>query len=406
MILSRRSLLGAAPLAALAPAVARAQAPVIRVGVLGDASGPYRDLSGAISVACAQQAVAEFMADHDIRVELVSGDHQNKPDVASAIARQWFDRDGVDMITDMPNSACALAVSSIAKDKNRIMITTGAGTTALTGKDCNANTLQWVYDTYMLSRSTGGAMVKQGGDKWFFITADYAFGKSLQDDASVFVKKFGGSVLGAVATPFPSTTDFSSFLLQAQGSGANVLGLANAGGDTINCVKQAREFGLRQNGMQIAALLMQLPDVKALGPEVAQGLFLTESFYWDLNDRTRAFTERVRKRVPNVPCMGPAGCYAGTMHFLKAIADLGPQKAKGDGAAVVARMKAMSVDDDVFGRYRIRQDGRVLTPAFLFQVKSPAESKSEWDLYKIVTMTPGDEAYRPLDQGSCPLIKS
>jgi branched-chain amino acid transport system substrate-binding protein len=408
MSISRRTLLSAAAASAatLPLARARAQTPTIKIGVLNDQSGPYMNTGGTTSVVCTKQAVEEFAGSKGLNVEVITADHQNKPDLAVSLARQWYDRDGVDMIIDVPTSSVALAVQAVTQEKNKVNINSGAATSDLTGSHCSPNFIHWTYDTYMLAKSTGGAMVKAGGNSWYFLTADYAFGKQLQADTTNFVTASGGKVLGAAPYPFPGTTDFSSFLVQAQSSGAKVLGLANAGGDTVNSIKQAHEFGLNQS-MKIAALLMFVSDVHALGLDVAQGLNLTESFYWDLNDRTRAFTNRVRPKTPNnYPNMDHAGCYSGTLHYLKAVADMGVAAAKKDGAATVARMKAMPVDDDCFGKTTIREDGRNLTPAFLFEVKKPSESKGPWDYYKLVATTPGDQAYRPLADGHCPMIKS
>jgi branched-chain amino acid transport system substrate-binding protein len=290
------------------------------------------------------------------------------------------------------------------KEKNKVFLASGPATVALTGAQCSPNFIHWTYDTYMLAKSTGGATVKAGGNTWFFITADYAFGKQLQSDTTDMVKTAGGKVLGSVAYPFPDTTDFSSFLVQAQSSGAKVLGLANAGADTVNSIKQAHEFGVNKS-MSLAALLMFVTDVHALGLETAQGLHLTESFYWDLNDRTRAFTDRVRPKTPNNwPNMAHAGCYSATLHYLKTVQDMGAAEAKKDGVATVTRMKKMPVEDDCFGKTTIREDGRNLTPAYLFQVKAPSESKGPWDYFKLVATTPGAEAYRPLADGHCPFI--
>ncbi len=407
MTLNRRTLLngtlGAAALGALLPRPGHAQQPTIKLGVLNDMSGPYRDTGGVFSVAAVKQAVAEFSP--DFKTEVISADHQNKPDVAVGIARQWFDRDGVDIIFDVPTSSVALAVNSVCKEKNKVFLNTGAGTTDLTGKQCTPVTVHWSYDTYMLARSTGGAMVKAGGDKWYFVTADYVFGQQLQRDTSRFVTEAGGKVLGASPYPFPGTTDFSSFLITAQASGANVLGLANAGADTINSIKQAAEFGLNKQ-MRLAALLMFISDVHGLGLEAAQGLFLTESFYWDMNDRTRAFSKRYEAFMPAAkPNMSMAGCYAGATHFLKAVKALGVDKA-GDGAAVVAWMKANQAEDDAFGKTTIREDGLALVPSYLFEVKKPSESKSPWDYYKQIAMTPPDQAWEPLGAGGCPLVKN
>ncbi len=405
MPIDRRTLLGSAVAASLPLVRARAQTPTIKIGVLNDMSGPYRDTGGRTSVVCTQQAVQDF-GSHGFNIDVVSADHQNKPDLASGIVRQWFDRDGVDLVIDVPTSSVALAVNSVVKEKNKAYINSGAGTTDLTGAQCTPNTVQWTYDTYALAKSTGGAMVKTGGDSWYFITADYVFGQQLQRDATSFVTAAGGKVLGASPYPFPGTTDFSSFLVAAQASRAKVLGLANAGADTVNSIKQAVEFGLTRN-MKIAALLMFLSDVHGLGLATAKGLVLTETFYWDMNDRTRAFTNRVKAKTPNnYPNMDHAGCYAGTLHYLKAVAALGAAQAKQDGAAVVARMKATPTDDDAFGHGSIRQDGRGLFPTYLFQVKTPEESKYPWDYYKLLVTTPADEAFKPLAQGGCPLVKS
>jgi branched-chain amino acid transport system substrate-binding protein len=406
MDLSRRLLLGSAAAAAALPRRSRAaDGAGIKIGVLNDFSGPYKDLGGMVSVRAVETAIADQAAGgQKLEAEVVFGDHQNKPDVGAGIARQWYDREGVDLIVDCPTSSVALAIAGVAKDKNKMFICTGAATSDLTGPQCNANTIHWTYDTYMLARSTGGAMVKSGGDSWFFITADYAYGHALQRDTTDLIQASGGKVLGGIAYPFPSTTDFSSMLLQAQASGAKVLGLANAGADTINSIKQAHEFGLNQQ-MKIAALLMFIPDVHALGLEIAQGLVLTSSWYWDLNDRTRAFSERLAKRAPGVrAAMGQAGAYAASLHYLKVAAGMGVAQAKQDGAATVERMKAMPTDDDCFGKGTIRVDGRKLHPAYLFEVKTPAESKGPWDYYKLLATTPADQAFRPLEKGGCPLV--
>jgi len=339
-------------------------------------------------------------------VEVISADHQNKPDLAVSIARQWFDRDGVDFLLDVPTSSVALAVQPVVREKNKVYINSGAASAVLTGEQCSPNFVHWTYDTYMLAKSTGGAMVKAGGDSWYFITADYAFGHALENDTSNFVKKSGGKVVGAVRTPFPGTTDFSSFLVQAQASGAKVLGLANAGGDTVNCVKQAAEFGVNKS-MKLASLLMFVTDVHALGLDVAQGLILSETFYWDLNDKTRAWTNRVKAKTPNNwPNMIHAGCYSATLHYLKTVAEMGVAKAKEDGRAVVAAMKAKPTEDDCFGTGTIRADGRRICPSYLFEVKKPSESKGAWDYFKLVQTTPADEAFRPLNEGNCPLVRS
>jgi branched-chain amino acid transport system substrate-binding protein len=409
MSLSRRHLLGSAaalPAAAsLVPGRARAQANTIRIGVLTDLAGPYQDIVGPIAAECARLAASESaLAGRGVKIDVVVADHQNKPDVGSNIARQWFDRDGVDMIAEGGSSAVALAVSAVARDKNKVYINGSAATSDLTGPACNPNSIHWTYDTYMLAKSTGGAMVKAGGNSWFFITADYAFGHALARDVGNFVQQAGGRVLGGVRTPFPGTTDFSAFLLQAQSSGARVIGMANAGADTINCIKQAKEFGITAT---LAGLLVFISDVHALGLDVCQGLALTETFYWDHNDRTRAFSERLRQRVPGRrPGMGQAGTYSSVVHYLKGAADMGVAQFKADGAAAVAHMKKMPTDDDAFGPGTIRADGRKLHPAFLFQVKKPSESKGAWDYYKLLGTTPGDEAFRPMADGNCAMVKS
>ncbi len=406
MTISRRLLLGAATASAL-PLVGRAQteAKTLRIGVMNDQSGPYRDDGGPTGVICVKQAVQEMAATLGFNVEVLTADHQNKPDIGAGIARQWFDQGGVDAIVDVPTSSVALAVNTVCREKNKVMLNNGAATTDLTGAQCSPNTICWTYDTYMLAKSTGGAMVRAGGDSWYFITANYVFGQQLQRDTTRFVTEAGGKVLGASQYPFPDTTDFSALLLQAQESGAKVLGLCNSGGDTINCIKQAHEFGL-QNKMKIAAMLFYNSNVHALGLETAQGLLLTESFYWDLNDRTRAFMARIKSKTPNQwPNMVQAGDYASTLHYLKAVKDMGVAAAKADGRAAVARMKAMPTDDDCFGVGKIREDGRKIEPSYLFQVKSPAESTNSWDGLKLVATTPAEEAFRPMSEGGCSLVK-
>jgi len=405
--LTRRGLVAAsATLPLLAAGRARAQAPTLRIGVLTDMSGTYRDASGPLAVMAAQQAVQDFgAATKGLAVEVLSADHQNKPDVGAGVARQWFDS-GVDIILEVTNSAVGLAVAGVARDKNKAYSNSGAATSDLTGPQCNANTIHWSYDTYMLAKSTGGALVKAGGDSWFFMTADYAFGNALQRDTTAFIQAAGGKVVGSVKYPFPSTTDFSSFLVQAQSSGAKILGLASAGADTVNQVKQAREFGVTSS-MKLAALLCFISDVHSIGLEIGQGLRLTNSFYWDMNDRTRAFSERLRPKMPAArPGMIHAGVYASALHFLKVAAEMGAAKAKESGAATVARMKAMPTDDDCFGKGVIRSDGLAIHPSFLWEVKTPGESKHDWDLLKPVATTPADEAFRPLAEGGCTLPRT
>ncbi len=404
MRLPRRALIAAA--AALPLVSARAQRPKIRIGVLNDQSGPYRDTTGATSVLCTRQAVLDF-GDHGFDVEVIAADHRNKPDVGATIARQWIDNDGVDVVADVPTSSVALAVSEVCRQKDKIHLNASATAVALTGEQCNPNTIVWSFDTYMMAVSSGAAAVKAGGDSWFFITADYAFGHSLEEQTSLQVKKAGGTIKGALRYPFPDTTDFSSFLTQALSSGAKVLGLCNAGGDTVNSIKQASEFGLSKAGMLIAPMLMFITDVHALGLDVAAGLTLTESFYWDLNDRTRAFTNRILDKGSRLhPNQAHASSYSSTLHYLKTVTDMGPAEAKRSGAATVARMKQMPTEDDAFGPGRIREDGRGLFPAYLFRVKTAEESKGEWDLYKLLATTPGPDAARPLSETGCKLIRA
>jgi branched-chain amino acid transport system substrate-binding protein len=407
MQLSRRVLLGTAAAAALPVARVRAQLPTIRIGVLNDQSGIGRDATGLTAVACVRRAVEEFgPSDRGFNAEIISADHQQKADIALSIARQWFDQEGVDFIIGVPNSAIALAIQALVKARNKVFISTDSGSSRLTGDQCSPNMLHWAYDTYMLAHSTGGALVHDGWDSWYFITADFAAGHQLQKDTSTFIERAGGKVLGASLHPFAERSDFASLLLKAQDSGAKVLGLATFVEDAQNCIKQAAEFGITRN-MKIAALLMSITDVHAMGLRLAQSLLLTESFYWDLNDRTRAFTKRVLPKTPNnYPNMQHAGCYAGTLHYLKTVADMGAAEAKMDGVATVNRMKAVSFDDDCFGTGKIREDGRVLVNAYLFEVKKPGESRTEWDLYKLIATTPGEQAFRPLEEGGCYFVKA
>jgi branched-chain amino acid transport system substrate-binding protein len=408
MELSRRLLLGTAAAATLAaPPLrrARAQAPVLKIGVLTDLSGPYKDLAGVMSTECARMAVAEAAAaGSKVAVEVIQADHQNKADIGAEVARKWFDQDGVDVIIDVANSGVSLAVSGVAKEKNKVLLATGPATSDLTGPKCNANTIHWVYDTWMLAHSTGSALVRAGGDSWYFITADYNFGKALLRDTTAFVTAAGGTVVGGSTYPFPGTTDFSSYLLQAKASGAKVIGLANAGADTVNSIKQAHEFGITQT---LAGLLVFLTDVHSLGLETAQGLAVSETFYWNLNNRTQAFSERLAARVPDRrPTMVHAGAYSCVRHYLKALATMEVTQAKADGAMTVSRMKALQTDDDCFGSGRIREDGRKIHPCYLFQVKKPSESKAPWDYYNLLGVVGTEEAFRPLKDGGCPLIKA
>jgi branched-chain amino acid transport system substrate-binding protein len=414
MALDRRTLLtGAAALPALGGLPfrsARAQAQnTIRIGVLNDQSGLYRDLSGPGSTQAVRLAIQESgITQRGINVEVVQADHQNRPDVGSTVVRQWIDRDGVDVVVDVPTSSVALAVNTLVRERNKVYLNSGAATSDLTGAQCSPNTIHWTYDTWMLARSTGGAMVRAGGQSWFFITADYAFGHALERDTSEFVRSQGGQILGGVRTPFPGTTDFSSFLQQAQRSRAQVIGLANAGGDTINSIKQAAEFRITRGGrVKLAGLLVFVTDVHALGLEVAQGLVLSETFYWDLNDKTRAFTQRLGQMPGGVrPSMVQAGCYSSVLHYLKAVGDMGVAAAKASGTDAVNRMKAMPTNDDAFGEGSIRPDGRKLHPCYLFEVKQPSESTGAWDYYKLVATVPANEAFRPLGEGGCTLVRS
>ena len=392
----------ATAVAALMAGMAFAQDDTVKIGVLNDRSGIYADISGEGSVVAARMAVEDFKAEEKgLNVEIVSADHQNKPDIGSNIARQWFDVEGVDAIFDVPTSSVALAINEIARDENKVFVNSGAATSELTGKACSPNTVHWTYDTWQLAHGTGKAMVESGGKTWFFLTADYAFGHQLEEDTSAVVKDSGGEVLGSVRHPFPGT-DFSSFLLQAQASGADVIGLANAGGDTINSIKQASEFGIVQGGQSLAGLLVFITDVNALGLDTAQGLVLTESFYWDLNEKTREWTERFEERAGQKPTMVHAGVYAGVLHYLKAVEALGSAD---DGKAVVEKMKELPTSDPLFGDGEIRADGRKLHDSYLFRVKSPDQSQGDWDYYELVATVPAEEAFRPMEEGNCPLVQ-
>jgi branched-chain amino acid transport system substrate-binding protein len=374
----------------------------VKIGVLSDVSSLYSDIGGAGSVAAAKLAIADYTAhDQDMKVDLVSADHQNKPDVGSSIANQWYDVDKVDLIVDVPNSGVALAVSEVTRQKNKAFIVSGAAASDLTGPKCNANTVHWTYDTWMLANGTGKALVKTGGDTWFFLTADYAFGHALERDTAAAVEANGGKVLGKVRHPL-NTNDFSSFLLQAQSSKAKIIGLANAGGDTINSIKQGAEFGIVKGGQRFAGLLVFASDVNALGLQTAQGLTLTETWYWDANDNNRAWTKRWQQERPGkFPTMVQAGVYSGVTHYLKAVAAL---KSGADGKATVAKMKEMGTDDPLFGKGTIRADGRKIHDAYLFEVKTPSESKHAGDFYNVRATIPAAEAFRPLKDGGCPLV--
>jgi len=380
-----------------------AQAQVnVKIGVLSDMSSLYADIGGPGSVTAAKMAVEDFNpAAHGMKVDIVSADHQNKPDVGSSIARQWFDVDHVDAIVDVPTSSVALAVSDVTREKNKVFLISGAASSDLTGPKCTPNNVHWTYDTWMLAHGTAGALVKTGGDTWFFLTADYAFGHALERDATAVVLANGGKVLGAVNHPL-NTQDFSSYLLQAQSSKAKIIGLANAGGDTDNAIKQGAEFGITAGGQQFAGLLVFVTDVNALGLKTAQGLVLTETWYWDMNDANRAWTKRWQaEHASKFPSMVQAGVYAATLHYLKAVAAL---NSAADGKAVVNQMKALPTDDSLFGKGYIRPDGRKIHPAYLFQVKKPEESKYPGDNYILRATIPAEEAFRPLKEGGCPMV--
>jgi branched-chain amino acid transport system substrate-binding protein len=375
---------------------------VVKIGVLTDMSSLYADIGGPGSVIAAKMAVEDFKAkEKGLNVEVISGDHQNKPDVGSQVANRWYDAEGVDLIVDTPNSGVALAVNQITRDKKKLFINSGAASSDLTGKACSPNTIHWTYDTWMLANGTGGAIVRTGGKSWFFLTSDYAFGHALERDTSEVVKKNGGTVVGAVRHPL-NTQDFSSFLLQAQSSKAQIIGLANAGGDTVNSIKQAAEFGITKGGQQLAGLLVFLSDVHGIGLEKAQGLTLTETFYWDMNDQTRAWSKRFAGLSGGkYPTMVQAGVYAGVLHYLKAVAALKSD----DGTAVAEQMKKTPTDDPLFGKGTIRADGRKIHPAYLFEVKKPSESKGPYDYYKTRATIPAEQAFRPLADGGCSLVK-
>jgi branched-chain amino acid transport system substrate-binding protein len=377
---------------------------VIKIGVMNDMSGTYADLSGQGSVIAARMAVEDFgAAAKGMKVEILGADHQNKPDIGSNVVRQWIDVDKVDVVVDVPTSSVALAVSDIVKDKNKVFLASGPGASDLTGSKCTPNTIHWTYDTWALANGTGKAIVTTGGNTWFFLTADYAFGHALERDTSAVVEKNGGKVVGKVRHPFPGT-DFSSFLLQAQSSKAKIIGLANAGSDTINAVKQAAEFGIVRGGQNLAALLAFITDVHGMGLQTAQGLIMTEAWYWDMNDANREFAKKFAPQYKGVhPTMVHAGVYSAVLHYLKAVEAL---KSDADGKAVVAKMKETPTDDKLFGNGTIRQDGRKIHDMYLFEVKKPEESKAPWDYYKLRATIPAAEAFRPLGEGGCPLVKS
>ncbi len=384
---------------------ALAQDKAVKIGVLNDMSSLYADIGGPNSVVAVKMAVEDSgLATKGWKIDVLTADHQNKPDVGVNVARQWIDVDKVDAVVDTPTSSVALAVSNLVKEKNAILINSGGASADITGKACTPNTLSVTYDTYMLANGTGKALTKAGGDSWFFLTADYAFGHALERDTAATVIANGGKVLGGVKHPL-NTSDFSSFLLQAQSSKAKVIGLANAGGDTTNAIKQAAEFGIVAGGQKLAALLLFINDVHSLGLKTAQGLTFTESFYWDMNDNTRAWSKRFQKLSPKgtMPSMTVAGLYSGVLHYLKTLETMGGSSH--DGAKVVAKMKELPADDPLFGKGTIRIDGRKLLPAYLFEVKKPEESKYPWDYYKLIATIPAEEAARPLSESECPLVK-
>ena len=396
-----RLLLASVAFSALLGGVAQAQS--VKLGVLNDMSGLYADISGPGSVVAANMAVEEFTSTNkDVKAEVIGADHQNKPDIGSALARKWYDSDGVDMILDVTTSSVALAVSDVTREKKKIFMASGGGTSDLTGAKCSPYTVHWTYDTWALANGTGTAMTKAGGNSWFFLAADYAFGAALERDTTAAIKKAGGTVVGAVKHPL-NTSDFSSFLLQAQGSKAKVIALANAGSDSTNAIKQAAEFGITQGGQSLAGLLIFSSDVKSLGLKVAQGLVLTEAFYWDQTDATRAFSKKFAAKFNGkMPTSSQAGVYSSVLHYLKAVA---AAKSK-DSDVVMAKMKEMPIDDALFGKGSIRIDGRAIHPMYLYEVKKPSESKGEWDLYKVVATIPTEEAFRPLAEGNCSLVKT
>ena len=391
----------AAALLLLVPcAHAQISGDTVKLGVLADMSGLYSDLSGIGSVVATQMAAEDFGGTVlGKKIEVVSADHQNKPDIGSNIAREWIDQQGVDAIVDVPVSSIAFAVQQIAKERNRVLLISSSGSSDLTGKSCSPTSVHWTYDTYALAETAGKAMIQQGGDSWFFITADYAFGHALERDTAAIVKANGGTVVGAVRHP-QDTADLSSFLFQAQTSKAKVIGLANAGGDTINSIKQANEFGIIRGGQKMIGLLTYISDVHGMGLQYAKGLILASAFYWDLTDETRAWTRRFMERSKKIPTMANAGAYGATLHYLKAIKEAGTDEAQ----AVVRKMKEIPVNDFFTKGGSVREDGRVIRSMYLFQVKSPEESKYPYDYYKLLNTVPGEQAFRPLAEGGCPMI--
>ena len=386
---------------------ALAQQPTIRIGVLTDMSGPYHDISGPGCVAAARQAVQDFAGAGGLNVEILQADHQNKADVGLNIAREWFDRTGVDAIADVNNSGIAIALNGLAHEKNKVHLNSGAASSDLTGSKCSPNAVHWTTDTWANAQSTGGALVKAGAKRWYCITADYAFGHSVQKELTRVVEANGGQVLGASVYPFPQTTDFSSFILSAAATQPDAIALCNAGADMINCVKQMQEFGLNGRGIRTAAMIGFIVDVHTLGLPLAQGLMLTESTYWNLNDRTRALTGRLQPKMPNNhwPNSIQFQCYSAVLHYLKSVAAIGASRAKESGLEAVQAMKRLPTDDDAFGPGSVRADGRMLYPTHLFQAKTPGESHGPWDYLKLIATTPADQAFRPLAEGGCAFLR-
>jgi branched-chain amino acid transport system substrate-binding protein len=406
--ITRRSALALSGAAAVLPArrIRAADRQTIRIGVLTDLNGPNSNGTGEGSLTATRLATEDFMRAHpDIAVEVIYADYQSKPDIAQSIARDWFDRQGVDFISNVNNSSAALAIATLVREKDKAAVFTTPASSDLTGKACSPNHVHWTYDTYSMGSCTVKALVAEGGDTWFFIAADYTFGKLLAADTARAVTSVGGKILGQVSHPFPDTTDFSAFLVQAQASGAKVIGLANSGENTVNCVKQAAEFGIAKSGQKLAALLLTIPDVHGIGLATAQGLLLTEAWYWDMNDRTRAFARRYAPRMNGkMPNMLQAGDYSAITHTLKAMQAMGVAQAKASGKALITQMKAMPVEDEAYGKNSIRADGRVMNPMYLFQVKAPEESHYPWDYYRLVRTVSAEDAFRPLKEGGCPMV--
>lgn len=407
MNVTRRAMLASAAALPFLSRPAWSQQQVVRLGVLTDMAGMYKDTSGQTTVVCVQQAVEDFRAiAPDIRVEVLAADHQNRADVGVTTARRWFDQQGVDVILDVNNSAIAFAINDVVREKDKIQLNSGAVSSDLTGARCSPNTLHWTTDTWANARATARAMLDQGNKDWFFITADYSFGHLLQAEISRVVEAGGGRVVGAARYPSPGTTDFSSFLVEARARGAKVIGLCNAGADLNNCVQQAREFGLNRQGVKLVAPIALLTNVHGLGLEAAEGLVLSEPFYWDMSERSRAFTARIRPKAPtNWPSSIHAGAYSAALHYLKAVARIGVPASKDSGRAAIEAMRAMPVEDDVYERATIRADGRVLFPARVWDVKAASESKGPWDYLKPRATIPAAEAFRPIGEGNCALVR-